>query len=121
MVRPACSPTGLAPSVHILSPLYRAGLWLAVIIAPAIWRLPLAKYSMSLEPRPPMITSAPWAVAPRPKAAASGADEVRMSCMVTTDLAPVTWTNAAPMASAAASSSSSGTMPRMSYALKIFA
>jgi hypothetical protein len=35
--------------------LYRAGLWLTVIIAPATWRLPLAKYSMSLEPRPPMI------------------------------------------------------------------
>ena len=35
-------PTGLAPARHSLMPLYRAGLWLAVIIAPGMPRLPLA-------------------------------------------------------------------------------
>src|SRR5215471_8932927 len=44
-----------------------------------------------------------------------------MSWAVTTQEAPVSPTNAAPTASAISSSSSSGTMPRMSYALKIFA
>ena len=76
---------------------------------------------MSVEPSPPDTTSAPCAAAPRPNAAASGAEEVRMSCTVTTDAAPVSRANAAPITSAASSSSSSGTMPRMSYALKIFA
>ena len=40
--RPVCSPTGLAPSRQSLIPLYLAGLWLAVIIAPGRPRLPLA-------------------------------------------------------------------------------
>jgi hypothetical protein len=40
--RPVCSPTGLAPSRQSLIPLYLAGLWLAVIIAPGMPRLPLA-------------------------------------------------------------------------------
>src|ERR1700729_1298688 len=76
---------------------------------------------MSVEPRPPLITSAPCAAAPCPNASASGTDEVRMSCTVTRAGAPVSRTNAAPTASATLSSSSSGTVPRMSYALKIFA
>src|SRR5690242_9285906 len=76
---------------------------------------------MSVEPRPASTTSAPWEVAPRANAAASGPDDSRMSCAVTTASAPVTRTNAAPAASATASSSSSGTTPRMSYALKILA
>ena len=44
-----------------------------------------------------------------------------MSCMVTTVPAPVTRANAAPIASAAPSSSWSGTTPLMSYALKMLA
>ncbi len=60
------------------------------------------------------MTSAPWAAAPRPNASASGADEVRMSCTVTTLRAPVSRANAAPTDSATCSSNSSGTMPRMS-------
>ena len=76
---------------------------------------------MSVEPSPADTTSAPWAAAPCANASASGADEVRMSCTVTTDAAPVSRTNAPPTASATLSSSSSGTVPRMSYALKIFA
>ena len=43
-----------------------------------------------------------------------------MSCTVTMLDAPVSRANAAPTDSATCSSSSSGTMPRMSYALKIF-
>ena len=76
---------------------------------------------MSVEARPPASTSAPWAVAPRPNASASGAEEVRMSCMVTIVVAPVTRANAAPTASATPSSSWSGTTPLMSYALTMLA
>ena len=41
-VRPVSAPTGRAPARHILIPLYLAGLWLAVIMAPGMPRLPLA-------------------------------------------------------------------------------
>src|SRR5258708_6351878 len=75
---------------------------------------------MSVEPSPPDTTSAPWAAAPCPNASASSGEDVRMSCTVTTARAPVSRANAAPTASATPSSSSSGTVPRMSYALKIF-
>src|SRR5579875_15419 len=75
---------------------------------------------MSVEPRPPWITSAPWAAAPRPSASASGAELVRISCSVISVSAPVSRTKAAPTASATPSSSSAGTTPLMSYALKIF-
>src|SRR5258706_2877440 len=76
---------------------------------------------MTVEPSPPDTTSAPWAAAPCPNASASSGEDVRMSCTVTTARAPVSRANAAPTASATPSSSSSGTVPRMSYALKIFA
>src|SRR5579859_565046 len=76
---------------------------------------------MSVEPSPPDTTPAPCAVAPRANASASGADEARMSCTVTIARAPVILAKPAPTASATVSSSSSGTTPRMSYALKIFA
>ncbi len=39
---PVSSPTGFAPLRHSLIPLYLGGLWLAVIIAPGMPRLPLA-------------------------------------------------------------------------------
>src|ERR1700677_2606315 len=76
---------------------------------------------MSVEPRPDASTSAPWDAAPRPNASASGPEDVRMSCTVTIFFAPVTWTNAAPIASATSSSSWSGTTPLMSYAFTILA
>src|SRR5208282_1145799 len=76
---------------------------------------------MSVEPRPAASTSAPCDAAPRPNASASGPEEVRMSCTVTIVLAPVSLANAAPIASATASSSWSGTTPLMSYALTILA
>ena len=41
-VSPVPAPTGRAPSRQSLIPLYLAGLWLAVIIAPGMPRLPLA-------------------------------------------------------------------------------
>src|SRR3954452_24002441 len=74
---------------------------------------------MSVEPRAPAITSNNCDAAPRPNASASGPEDVRMSCMVTTVPAPVTRANAAPIAAAAPSSSWSGTTPLMSYALKM--
>lgn len=40
---PVSWPTGAAPARHILMPLYRAGLWLAVNMAPGRPRWPLAK------------------------------------------------------------------------------
>src|SRR6266542_3922964 len=76
---------------------------------------------MSVEPRPAATMFAPCSVAPRANASASGADEVRMSCTVTIGDAFVSRANAAPTASAVPSSISSGTMPRTSYALNIFA
>src|SRR3984957_19038583 len=76
---------------------------------------------MSVEPRPEASTSAPCEAAPRPNASASGPEDARMSCTVTIFLAPVTWTNAAPTASATPSSSWSGTTPLMSYAFTILA
>ena len=39
-VQPVCSPTGAAPARHSLMPLYCAGLWLAVNIAPGASSLP---------------------------------------------------------------------------------
>ena len=41
--RPLCSPTGAAPARHSLMPLYFAGLWLAVSIAPGASSRPDAK------------------------------------------------------------------------------
>ena len=67
------------------------------------------------------MTLAPWAVAPRANAPASGPEDVRMSWTITTSPAPVSRMKAAPTASATPSLSSPGTTPRMSYALMIFA
>ena len=69
---------------------------------------------MSVEPSPPATTSAPWLATPRPNASASNGEDVRMSCMIATDGAPVSRAKAAPTASATVSSSSSGTIPLMS-------
>ena len=77
--RPDSSPTGEAPARHILIPLYLAGLWLAVNIAPGSWSRPEAKYSRSVEARPMSITSAPALVTPSAKAAASPGLDGRMS------------------------------------------
>src|SRR5271170_5169636 len=76
---------------------------------------------MSVEPRPAASTLAPWAAAPRPNASARGPEEARMSCTVRIVAAPVSLANAAPIASAAFSSSWSGTTPLMSYALTMLA
>src|SRR4051812_45369337 len=102
-------------------PLYLAGLWLAVNIAPGMSSDPEAKYSRSVEPNPASMTSAPCERAPSAKARASPGEVSRMSCAVTTDVAPTTRTKAAPKSRASDSLSSSGTTPRMSYALTIAA
>ncbi len=104
-------------------PLYRAGLWLAVNIAPGSWSRPEAKYSWSVEARPMSITSAPVLVTPSANAFARPGLDGRMSYPTTTvppsASTSITSTNAAPTARAMSSSSWSGTTPRTSYALKI--
>src|SRR3954451_21679477 len=80
---------GAAPARHILMPLYWAGLWLAVNIAPGTSSDPAAKYSRSVEPSPASITSTPRLITPSAKARDSGTDDSRMSCAVTTVRAPL--------------------------------
>lgn len=60
-------------------PLYLAGLWLAVNIAPGRFSEPDAKYSWSVLARPMLTTSRPCEVTPSAKAADSPGDESRMS------------------------------------------
>ncbi len=116
--RPESWPIGAAPARHILMPLYCAGLWLAVNIAPGRSRLPAAKYSMSVDPSPASTTSRPRLSTPSAKARDNGIDESRMSCAVTTAVAPdsacTNSANAAPIARATSSSHWSGTTPRTS-------
>ena len=115
---PESWPIGAAPARHSLMPLYCAGLWLAVNIAPGTSSEPAAKYSMSVDPSPASTTSTPREITPSAKARESGTEESRMSCAVTTEVAPVSaWTNsanAAPIARATSSSHWSGTTPRTS-------
>ena len=89
-------------------PLYRAGLWLAVNIAPGTSRCPLAKYIMSVLASPASATETPWAVTPSVKASTSGREDVRMSCATTTSRASTSRAKAAPTARATCSSSWSG-------------
>src|SRR4051812_37559004 len=115
--RPVSWPTGFAPARQSLIPLYFAGLWLAVNIAPGMSSLPAAKYSRSVEPRPAPTTSAPRLVAPSAKAADKATPDSRMSRAVTICFAPVKRAKAAPRARAMSAFSWSGTTPRTSYAL----
>src|SRR4051812_9282558 len=123
VARPESWPMGAAPARHILMPLYWAGLWLAVNIAPGRPREPAAKYSRSVEPRPASITSTPRLMTPSAKARESGTEDSRMSWAVTIAVAPLSpmtnSANAAPIARLTSSSHSSGTTPRTSYALMI--
>src|SRR5690606_5501397 len=119
---PLSWPIGRAPARQSFTPLYSAGLWLAVNIAPGRSRLPEAKYSRSVEPRPTSITPAPPAWMPSANAAANPGEDSRMSRATTTVPAASLPsrsinTNAVPNARATSSCSSSGTTPRMSYAL----
>src|SRR5918996_1649848 len=114
---PVSCPTGAAPARQSLIPLYWAGLWLAVNMAPGSPSRPLAKYSWSVDASPMWMTSAPREVTPSANAADSGSEDGRMSCPTTTAPGPSrTSTNAAPTSRAIPSCSSSGTTPRMSYA-----
>ena len=69
---------------------------------------------MSVEASPASTTEAPRRIAPSAKARARPGPDSRMSWAVTIRAAPVTSTNAAPMARAIDSSSCSGTTPRTS-------
>ena len=92
------APTGRAPSRHSLMPLYLAGLWLAVIIAPAMSELAAARSTACRSsPGHASITAAPWAAAPRgERLGQRRRTRSRMSCTVTTLRAPVSRANAAP-------------------------
>src|SRR5438552_11547867 len=74
---------------------------------------------MSVEASPRSTTSTPWPVAPSVKARDSSTPDCRMSRASTMRGAPAKRAKAAPMASANRASSCPGTVPRMSYALKI--
>ena len=77
--RPVSLPTGLAPARHNLMPLYAAGLWLAVNMAPGQSSRPEAKYSWSVDASPILTTSRPCAVTPSANAAARDGELARIS------------------------------------------
>ena len=108
--------TGTAPAFAILIPLYCAGLWLAVNVAPAHSRVPHAKYSSSVEMLPITVTSAPRRVAPCAKASMNSVEEGRMSPPTTTEepARSRTSTKAAPVARTLSAVMLSPTMPRTS-------
>ena len=109
---------GRAPDWHSLSPLYRAGLWEAVNMAPGASRLPAAKYRRSVEARPRSTTATPSDRTPSAKARDSSTPDSRMSRATSSRGAPVKRATATPMARNWSALSWSGTTPRMSYALK---
>ncbi len=117
--RPESSPIGLAPARHSFMPLYCAGLWDAVNMAPGAPIWPAAKYTRSVEARPRSTTLRPWDRTPSMKAAASSTPEGLMSRPTSTCSAPPAWLDAntakaSPTARATPASSWSGVVPRMS-------
>ena len=106
-------------------PLYSAGLWLAVNIAPGSPSFPEAKYNISVDAKPIRITSIPCEVTPAENASARIGEEGRMSSPIT--MVPGSRSickkraNATPVAKVKSASISTSTKPRMSYALKICA
>jgi hypothetical protein len=117
--RPVSWPIGRAPARHILMPLYRAGLWDAVNIAPGASRWPAAKYTRSVDARPRSTTSSPWRCTPSAKAAARSTPLSRMSRATSTRSgagppaaeSSTKRAKAAPIRPLSAGSSWSGTMP----------
>ena len=103
---------------HSLIPLYSAGLWLAVNIAPGIPSLPEAKYNISVEAKPIRMTSMPCDVTPAEKASANSGEDGRISSPIT--MVPGSRSickkraNATPVAKAKSASISTSTKPRMS-------
>ena len=81
---PVSWPTGAAPARHNLMPLYWAGLWLAVNIAPGRPRKPEAKYRPSVLANPVRTTSQPCSRTPSANEATSDGPDGRMSCAMTT-------------------------------------
>ena len=118
VTRPDSLPIGLALLKHNFIPLYSAGLWLAVNIAPGNPNFPDAKYSMSVEANPIRMTSIPNEVAPAENASANNGDEGRMSSPIT--IVPGSLSicrnraKATPVANAKSASISTSTKPRIS-------
>ena len=114
--------TGLASARQNLTPLYSAGLWLAVNCTPGRFNWPDANHNWSVALSPMSTTEAPARRAPSAKAHESSRPSARMSRPRTNSSAPVSSTNAAPSARAPSTSHwgvSPTTIPRMSLALKI--
>ena len=116
---PVSEPIGDAPARQSLMPLYRAGLWLAVNIAPGTSSAPEAKYSMSVLARPMFTTSNPYAATPSANAAPRSGDAGRMpgptpTTAVSGDSARSSRAIAAPTSRTSAASICSPTTPRTS-------
>ena len=109
---------GRAPLKQSLIPLYAAGLWLAVNIAPGRFSFPAAKYNISVEASPIRMTSRPCEVTPAENAVASVGEDGRISSPMTTvpgsRLISKKRAKATPVANAKSGVSSSSTNPRMS-------
>ena len=82
--KPDSFPIGRAPLKQSLIPLYSAGLWLAVNIAPGKFSFPAAKYNISVDASPMRITSIPCEVTPAENASANTGDDGRISSPITT-------------------------------------
>ena len=102
-------------------PLYSAGLWLAVNIAPGISKRPDAKYKPSVEHSPILITSTPAPVTPSINAETKSGPVGRISWPTTMRPVPPsisrifkTSTKAIPTSRESFGSHCSGTTPRMS-------
>ena len=118
--RPVSWPTGRAPGRHSLIPLYWAGLWEAVSMAAGGVEAAGGEVdevggdeARGRRRRPPRPSP------PRRRRPRARRPEARMSRPMRMRGAPVKRAKAAPTPRAMDASSSSGTTPRMSYALKI--
>ena len=115
---PDSLPIGRALLRQSFMPLYSAGLWLAVNIAPGSPSLPEAKYNISVEANPMRMTSIPKEVTPAEKASASGIEDGRISSpMTTVPGSRCCWRNrakATPVANVKSGVISISTSPRMS-------
>ena len=115
---PDSLPIGLAPLKQSLIPLYAAGLWLAVNMAPGRLSFPEAKYNISVDAKPIRMTSSPCDVTPAENAVAKVGDDGRISSPITTVPGSRSCSRkratATPVANAKSGVSSLSTRPRMS-------
>jgi hypothetical protein len=91
---------------------------------PGRFNFPEAKYSISVDAKPILITSIPWLITPSEKASASNGDDGRISSPTTIVAGSRSYSknlaNAIPSENEKSGVTSSLTKPLMSYALIIF-